>query len=94
VILDLRPGPGRGRWHAEELSADNRLALYLPAGTAHGFQTLVNDTELSYQITPPYLADASTGVRWDDPDLGIPWPIADLTVSERDKALPFLRDVA
>jgi dTDP-4-dehydrorhamnose 3,5-epimerase len=94
VILDLRPGAGRGKWYAEELSAENRLAFYLPAGTAHGFQTLADDTELSYQITPPYVAEASAGVRWNDPDLGIPWPIPDITVGERDKSLPFLKDIA
>jgi dTDP-4-dehydrorhamnose 3,5-epimerase len=94
VILDLRPGPGRGKWYAEELSENNRVALYLPAGTAHGFQTLADDTELSYQITPPYVADASAGVRWNDPDLGILWPISDAIVGERDKTLPFLKDIA
>lgn len=93
VILDLRLGPGRGRWHAEELSAENRHAVYLPAGTAHGFQTLADDTELSYQITPPYVAAGAAGIRWNDPALGIPWPIAPVIVGGRDRTLPYLKDV-
>jgi dTDP-4-dehydrorhamnose 3,5-epimerase len=89
VIVDLRSGsPTYGRWHGEELTADNRLTLYIPKGFAHGFQSLVDNTEVDYEITPAYVPGASAGFRFDDPALGIIWPTADVIVSERDKELP------
>lgn len=95
VIVDLRrDSPTRGRWFGTELSADNRRQLYIPQGVAHGYQTLVGETEIFYQMTAPYRADAARGVRWDDPELGIAWPAAATAVmSERDRALPPLRDL-
>ena len=94
VAVDLRPdSPTRGRWHAEELSADNCCMLYIPAGFAHGFQTLEDETELFYQISEPYHAEAARGVRWDDPDLAIAWPLADPILSPRDRALPPLAEL-
>ena len=93
VVVDLRP-PARGRWVAVELSAERGASLYIPAGCAHGFQTLADDTELLYHISPPYQAQAARGVRWDDPDLAIAWPQAEARViSPRDQALPRLRDL-
>jgi dTDP-4-dehydrorhamnose 3,5-epimerase len=75
VILDLRPGsPTFGRWVAVELSEDNRLMLYIPEGLAHGFQTLTDGTELSYQMSAFYHPQAARGVRWDDPTFAIVWP--------------------
>lgn len=89
VIVDLRDGsPTYGRWHGEELSAENRSMLYIPKGFAHGFQSLVNNVEVDYEITPAYFADAGAGFRFDDPALEINWPLSDVIVSERDKALP------
>ena len=64
--------------------------LYVPPGFAHGFQTLVDDSEVSYLITPEYAPDAFRGVRWDDPSIAIDWPEAERTVSERDRGLPLL----
>ncbi len=91
VIVDLRTGSRTyGRWHGEELSADNRLMLYVPKGFAHGFQTLIDDTEIDYEITPAYVADAARGVRFDDPTLAITWPLTDAVVSARDRNLPAL----
>ncbi len=91
VIVDLRPGsPTRGRFVALELDAASRRALYVPRGFAHGFQTLADDTEVFYQMAAPYRPEAARGVRFDDPALAIPWPIADAIVSERDRALPLL----
>jgi dTDP-4-dehydrorhamnose 3,5-epimerase len=91
VIVDLRAGSlTYGRWHSEELSADNRVMLYVPRGFAHGFQTLIDDTEIDYEITPAYVADAASGVRFDDPTLAIAWPLADAVVSARDRDLPVL----
>ena len=94
VALDLRPGsPTRHRWTAVELSADNRRMLFVPEGVAHGFQTLVDDTEVFYQISRFHQPDAQRGVRWHDPALGIPWPVRDTIVSARDAALPLLADL-
>jgi len=89
VMVDLRQGsPTYGHWHSEELSADNHLMLYIPKGFAHGFQSLVDETEVDYEITPAYVPGASAGFRFDDPSLSINWPVADLIISERDKTLP------
>jgi len=94
VALDLRPGSAaRHRWTAVELSADNRRMLFVPEGVAHGFQTLVDDTEVFYQISREYRPDAQRGVRWHDPTLGIPWPVREAIVSARDAALPLLADL-
>ena len=89
VIVDLREGsPTRLRWHAQELSADNRLAFYVPEGFAHGFQTLADDSEVLYQMSESYHPDLSRGIRWDDPTIGILWPLADPILSERDRSYP------
>jgi dTDP-4-dehydrorhamnose 3,5-epimerase len=89
VIVDLRDGsPTYGQWHGEELSADNRLMLYIPKGFAHGFQTLADNTEVDYEITPAYVPGAEAGFRFDDPELGISWPASAMIVSERDRSLP------
>jgi dTDP-4-dehydrorhamnose 3,5-epimerase len=89
VMVDLRGGsPTYGQWHGEELTADNRLMLYIPKGFAHGFQSLVDNSEVDYEITPAYVPGASAGFRFDAPSLAINWPIADVIISERDKALP------
>jgi dTDP-4-dehydrorhamnose 3,5-epimerase len=91
VIVDLRPGSATvRRWFAAELSAENRRALYAPAGFAHGFQTLADDSEVLYQMSESYHAELARGVRWNDPGLAVPWPIAQPIVSERDRALPLL----
>ena len=89
VMVDLRKGSATfGQWCCEELTADNRLMLYIPKGFAHGFQTLVDNTEVDYEITPTYVPGADRGFRFDDPALDINWPIADVIMSERDKSLP------
>jgi len=75
VMIDLRPeSPTYKQWAGFELTAENRLALYVPAGCAHGFQTLVDDTELYYQMSDVYAPELSGGVRWDDPAFGVEWP--------------------
>jgi dTDP-4-dehydrorhamnose 3,5-epimerase len=88
VALDLRPeSPTLGCWYAAELSDANGSALYIPEGCAHGFQTLVEDTEVLYLISAPYVPAAADGVRWDDPAFGIDWPDApERTMSERDRS--------
>jgi dTDP-4-dehydrorhamnose 3,5-epimerase len=87
VLLDLRPeSVSFCRWHAIELTADNGLAVYIPAGMAHGFQTLADDSEVFYQMAEFYHPEAAAGVRWDDPAFGIDWPIRPPILSERDAA--------
>lgn len=90
VAVDLRlDSPTFKQWAAVELSADNRKALYIPAGCAHGFQTLVDDTEVYYQISEVYHPESARGVRWDDPAFGIKWPITEnTTISEKDLCYP------
>ncbi len=91
VAVDLRPGsPTYCGWYGVKLSAENRHAIYLPPGVAHGCQTLVDDSEISYQMGCRYVADAACGVRWDDPVFAIEWPpVTDggvRTISERDRS--------
>ncbi len=91
VIVDLRKGsPTARQWYAAELTAENRRSLYIPAGFAHGFQTLVDDTEVLYQMSEFYHPDSARGVRWDDRTLAIRWPIKGAVISPRDRAFPFL----
>jgi dTDP-4-dehydrorhamnose 3,5-epimerase len=92
VIVDLRPASTtHRRWFGIELSAENHRTLYVPPGFAHGFQTLVDDTEILYQMAEPYVAAAARGVRWNDPAFGIAWPIAEPFMSERDASYPDYR---
>lgn len=93
VGVDLRPdSPTHLRWHAVELTADNRRGFYLPAGLAHGFQTLTENCEVQYLMGHVYVPEAAAGVRWDDPAFGIEWPAphGERTISERDRAYPDL----
>jgi dTDP-4-dehydrorhamnose 3,5-epimerase len=90
VIVDLRrESPTYGTWHALELTHRNHTAVYVPPGCAHGFQTLENDTELFYMITPAYVPGAARGIRYDDPALTINWPIPEPILSKSDQALPY-----
>lgn len=94
VMVDLRSdSPTHGRFHAVELSAKNRLGLWIPAGFAHGFQTLTDDAEVLYQISESYRPEAARGLRWDDPDLAIPWPREVTMISDRDRNLPLFREL-
>jgi dTDP-4-dehydrorhamnose 3,5-epimerase len=89
VIVDLRKESSSFlKWIAVELTAENRRALYIPQGVAHGFQTLEESSEVLYQMSELYSPDAAAGVRWDDPAFGIDWPIARPIVSARDGAYP------
>lgn len=91
VIVDLRDeSPTLYRWFAAELTAENRRALYVPRGFAHGFQTLVDDSELFYQMSESYHPESARGVRWDDPAIGITWPLKDPVLSLRDRSYPLL----
>jgi dTDP-4-dehydrorhamnose 3,5-epimerase len=87
VAADVRPGSqSYGRWAGVELSAENRRMLYVPEGCAHGYLTLVAESELRYLTTHEYVAASATGVPYDDPALGNEWPAASELMSENDRA--------
>lgn len=87
VIVDLRPASATYRqWIGEELTEQNHRMLYVPKGFGHGFQTLEDDTEVTYLVSHPYVAAAGRGVRCDDPALGIKWPLPVTCISAQDKA--------
>lgn len=89
VVVDLRPpSPSHRKWIAVELSEDNRRALYVPRGIAHGFLTLTDGAELLYLMGTAYAPDAAAGVRWNDPAFSIEWPFAPSVVAERDMTFP------
>lgn len=90
VIVDLREdSDSYGGWLGVELDAERGNALYIPKGFAHGFQTLVDGADVFYMMSDPYVPEAASGVRWDDPAFGISWPeAAHRTISERDLAWP------
>ncbi len=93
VIVDLRPGsPTLAKHFALVLSAENGNQLYIPKGFAHGFLTLADDTEVSYQISEFHAPESARGYRWDDPAFAIPWPEPVKVISEKDRALPLFRE--
>lgn len=91
VIVDLRPdSPSYRHWQAVELSAENRRALYIPEGMAHGFLTLTDASEVFYQMSSWFEPQSSTGLRWNDPAIGIQWPDQPGCISQKDQAYPDL----
>ena len=89
VIIDLRPESITFKqWMAIELSATNYRQLYIPEGFAHGFQTLVDNTEVFYQMSAPFVPESARGVRWNDSSFRIDWPPAERIVNARDRAYP------
>ena len=95
VSVDLRAGsPTYGRWAAAELSADNGAQLYSPRGFAHAYLTLTPDAEVLYKLDGYYTPDCERGVRWNDPAIGVDWPLAEseIFLNDRDRVLPLLAD--
>ncbi len=93
AIIDLRPdSPTFKRHITMVLSAENRRMLYIPEGFAHGFQTLRDNTEVSYQMSQFYVPECAAGVRWDDPAFGIEWPDDDRVIADRDRNYPDFTD--
>ena len=91
VVADLRrESPTYRKWAAIELTGSNHRQLYVPAGVAHGFITLEDESEVSYAMGAAYDSAASRGVRWDDPSLAIAWPIAPVVMNQRDREWPRL----
>ena len=94
VAVDLRPdSPTYSRWVSAVLSAANRQMLYVPEGFAHGFCVLSGIADVMYKVTAEYAPALERGVRWDDPELKIAWPIENPILSSKDQALPFLRSL-
>jgi dTDP-4-dehydrorhamnose 3,5-epimerase len=91
VIVDLRSGsPTFAHWAGIELSDENTLAIYVPEGVAHGFETLDSNCDVLYQMSELYHPGLARGIRWDDPSVRIKWPIEPLVISAKDSALPDL----
>ncbi len=93
VAVDIRRGsPTYGQWVGETLSAENGRMLWIPVGFAHGFCVLSERADVIYLVTAEYASDLDRGIRWDDPEIGIRWPVAEPILSAKDAALPLLRD--
>jgi dTDP-4-dehydrorhamnose 3,5-epimerase len=89
AIIDIRKqSPTYLKWHAVELSAANRRMLYVPEGFAHGFQSLIDHSEVLYLVTEFYSPGHEVGIRWNDPRFGIEWPIPDPILSPKDAVHP------
>lgn len=94
VALDIRAGsPTYGKWHAETLNEGNHRALFIPEGFAHGFCVLSETALVAYKCTAPYRRDQDLGIRYNDPEFEILWPVADPQLSPKDVALPMLADI-
>ena len=94
VLVDVRPtSPTFGQWQGFELTSSNHTMLYVPGGFAHGYQTLVDNCEVFYQMSEFYQPDLARGVRYDDPDIGVVWPLANPILSPKDLTLPRLKSL-
>ena len=94
VAVDIRPNsPGYGQWVGENLSAENCKQLYIPPGFAHGFCVTSESALFCYLCTTPYDAEADAAIRWDDPAIGIAWPVANPSLSAKDAAAPLLAQI-
>lgn len=95
VAVDLRAGsPSHGQWVGATLTADGGEQLFIPVGFGHGFLTLTNDVQVGYKASGYYAPECDAGIAWDDPEIGIAWPLADIVplLSAKDQTLPRLRD--
>jgi dTDP-4-dehydrorhamnose 3,5-epimerase len=89
VIVDLRAGsPTYLQWFGTELTAENRTMMYVPRGFAHGFMSLTDEVEVVYMASAFYAPESERGLRWDDPTIGVKWPIEPVEVSDKDRAWP------
>lgn len=93
AIVDARPGsPTYGKSHGLMLAEEDGRVLYVPPGFLHGYQSLTDGSVVHYTMSAPYTPDLARGVRWDDPDLDIAWPLPEPVISDRDAAMPWFRD--
>ena len=94
VAVDIRKdSPTFGQWSGVRLSSENHRQLYIPVGFAHGFCVLSDSAEFLYKCSAYYAPSGERGIFWNDPDIGIEWPIIEPILSEKDKTLPRLRDI-
>jgi dTDP-4-dehydrorhamnose 3,5-epimerase len=94
VIVDLRQSASTFKqWHAVELSADNRLLFYVPPGFAHGYAVLSDIALLAYKCTAPYEPSGDRALRWNDPEIAIPWPVDQPVLSDKDRSAPRLCEI-
>ena len=86
AIVDIRPGSATfGKWHAEELDAEQHCQMYIPIGFAHGFCVLSDIAEVQYKVSSPYDGAHECAIRWNDPEIGLAWPSSTPILSERDQ---------
>jgi dTDP-4-dehydrorhamnose 3,5-epimerase len=94
VIVDMRPdSPAFLKWIGVDLTEENYRSLYVPEGFAHGYQTLTDRAEVAYQVSAFYAPGAERGLRWDDPVIGIIWPLPVTVISDKDASHPFLEQL-
>jgi dTDP-4-dehydrorhamnose 3,5-epimerase len=94
VAVDIRPeSPTFGQWYGVTLSGENKHQLYIPPGYAHGFCVLSETVDVTYKCTALYNPSEDAGIRWNDPDIGIDWPIGTPIVSDKDRNAPLLKDI-
>jgi len=95
VAVDLRRGsPTYGRWQGFELDDKHHHQLFVPVGFGHGFAVLSDVADVTYLLSSPYDPATEAGIAWDDPDIGVEWPLSDPLLSERDKVAPRLSEIA
>ncbi len=93
VFVDLRKSSSTyGNWDVIELSNENHQMIYIPRGFAHGFCSLTDDVVVLYKMDNVYHSDSTVTIKWDDPDIGIDWPVTDPVLSEKDKNAPSFKD--
>ena len=93
VAVDIRNGsPQYGEWVGVELSAENKRQLFIPRGFAHGFITLTDDVEVQYKADNYYAPNCDGNIRWDDPEIGVEWPIQPVILSDKDRTAPLLSE--
>jgi dTDP-4-dehydrorhamnose 3,5-epimerase len=93
VVVDLRrESPTFKKWKSFVLSEENKRLLYVPIGFAHGFYVLSDGAVVSYKVSEIFYKECDAGVRWNDPDIGVEWPISSPIISDKDANLPFLKD--
>lgn len=89
VIIDMREeSPTYKQWYGQELTSENRKTLYIPGGFAQGFITLQDNSEVSYNVTEFYHPESERGLRYNDPEFGIEWPITPVVISDKDRNCP------
>lgn len=95
VAVDLRRGsPTYGRWEGHELDDASHRQLFVPVGFAHGFCVLSESADVTYRLSSYFDPETEAGIAWDDPEIGIEWPVAEPQLSERDRSAPRLAEVA